>query len=59
LLGTDCSEIKANIKNDISMQLLKKGNLRIHIAYDKAAKALADNFNAFINSNKYSSNYKI
>jgi hypothetical protein len=43
------------LKNEVSNELAKKGLLQVGAVYDKAAKALADNFN---NLNRYSVDYK-
>jgi hypothetical protein len=58
LLGVDCAEMLKQLKNEVSNELAKKGLLQVGSVYDKAAKALADNFNNFNNSNRYSVDYK-
>ncbi|OAI20075.1 hypothetical protein A1359_03430 [Methylomonas lenta] len=58
LLGINCTEMLKQLKNEVSTELANKGKLKMSAVYDKAAKALADNFNNFNNSNKYSANYK-
>jgi hypothetical protein len=58
LLGIDCAEMLKQLKNEVSNELAKKGRLQVGSVYDKAAKALADNFNNFNNSNRYAVDYK-
>jgi len=47
-----------NLKRDISSKLVEKGNLQKRMVYDKAAKALADNFNVYFKNNGFGEYYK-
>jgi len=47
LFGPDGKELMEQLKKDVSEKLINKGRLQIGAVYDKAAKALADNLNAY------------
>lgn len=56
--GTDCEEILGQLKKEVSEKLLTKGKLQVGVVYDKAAKALADNLNAYFGAQGYGRYYK-
>ncbi|MFI3189524.1 hypothetical protein BCS42_03530 [Crenothrix sp. D3] len=58
LFGADGTELLNQLKNEVSGKLIAKGKLQIGVAYDKAAKALADNFNAHFQKNGHGRYYK-
>jgi hypothetical protein len=47
LFGPDGKKLIEQLKKDVSEKLINKGQLHVGTVYDKAAKALADNFNAY------------
>lgn len=51
LFGPDGKKLIEQLKKDVSEKLINKGRLYIGAVYDKAAKALADNFNAYFIAN--------
>ena len=58
LFGPDGKMLIEQLKKDISEKLINKGRLHIGAVYDKAAKALADNFNAYFIANGNGRYYK-
>jgi hypothetical protein len=58
LFGPDGKELLDQLKKEVSGKLILKGRSQVGVVYDKAAKALADNFNNYFNANGYRSHYK-
>ncbi len=58
LFGPDKDVVLEKLKQEASAQLAVKGKSQMNAIYDKAAKALADNFNAYFVSNGYGRLYK-
>jgi hypothetical protein len=58
LFGPDKNDLLENLKQDVSAQLVVKGKSQIGAVYDKAAKALADNFYNYSIANGYGNHYK-
>lgn len=58
LFGEDEKVILDNLKAEVSGKLVNKGHAQVSVMYDKAAKALADNFNAYFKANGYGNYYK-
>lgn len=58
LFGTNSKELLEQLKKEVSGELISKGKAQLGVVYDKAAKALADNFNSYFNANGYGSHYK-
>ncbi len=56
--GPDPQKMLNKLKRDASTELAFKGRLHTSIAYDKAAKALAENFNNYFKANGMQSYYK-
>jgi hypothetical protein len=58
LFGPDDKEMLNQSKREISVELIRKGQLHTNVEYDKAAKALADNFNSHFKKNGFGNYYK-
>ena len=58
LFGPDKDVVLEKLKQEASAQLAVKGKSKMNAIYDKAAKALADNFHAYFVSNGYGRHYK-
>lgn len=58
LFGDDVKNLLDRLKSDVSGELTRKGRSQVGVVYDKAAKALADNFNNYFNANGYGNHYK-
>lgn len=58
LFGKDGKEILDQLKKESSDKLIKKGQLQIGVVYEKAAKALGDNFNNYFKANGFGGYYK-
>ena len=58
LFGPDGKKLLDELKKDASGKLIIKGKSQVGAVYDKAAKALADNFNSYFNANGYGGYYK-
>ena len=56
--GPDHQELIDKLKLDISTELAYKGRLHTEAVYDRAAKALAENFNNYFKSNNMHTYYK-
>lgn len=58
LFGPDGKELLDGLKQEVSEKLRVKGEAQVGAVYDKAAKALADNFNSYFMANGYGRHYK-
>lgn len=58
MFGPDKDVVLEKLKQEASAQLTVKGKSQMNAIYDKAAKALADNFHAYFVSNGYGRHYK-
>ena len=56
--GPDHQELINKLKQDVSTELAYKGRLHTEAVYDRAAKALAENFNNYFKSNNMHTYYK-
>ena len=58
MFGVDEKALLDQLKSEASEKLRAKGQSQIGVVYDKAAKALADNFNNHFIKNGFGGNYK-
>lgn len=58
LFGGDENEMLSQLKQDVSNKLINKGQMPRGLVYEKAAKALADNFNNYFKANGFGKYYK-
>ena len=58
LFGPDGKALIDQLKQDVSKNLEAKGRAQISVVYDKAAKALADNFDRYFNANGLGGRYR-
>lgn len=58
LFGPSGKDLLNQLKNEVDEKLVLKGKSQIGVVYDKAAKALADNFNGYFLTNGYGRYYK-
>jgi hypothetical protein len=58
LFGPDGKALMDQLKQDVSKNLEAKGRAQISVVYDKAAKALADNFDRYFNANGLGGHYR-
>lgn len=58
MFGPGKNELQKKLRQDLSKELEQKGNAQVIVVIDKAAKALADNFNQFLIKAGYGNYYK-
>jgi hypothetical protein len=58
MFGVDEKALLDQLKSEASEKLRVKGQSQVGVMYDKAAKALADNFNNYFKANGFGGNYK-
>ena len=58
LFGPDGKTLIDQLKQDVSKNLEAKGRAQTGVVYDKAAKALADNFDRYFNANGLGGHYR-
>jgi len=58
LFAPDHKMLLDQLRSEVTTELAKKGQSHVNAVYDKAAKALADNFNRHFSENGYGGYYK-